>query len=118
MSLVRLSSLLPAGLLLACLLVFGCSESGTSEPSAETPAVTAVPQVEIDAFGNEVPRRAVPQLFEADLKTRSVAPGRNAARKALFGDLHIHTRYSFDAFAFGTIATPKVRRSSIRLALT
>jgi hypothetical protein len=24
----------------------------------------------------------------------------------LFGDLHIHTRYSFDAFAFGTIATP------------
>jgi hypothetical protein len=106
MSLASLSSLLPAGLLLACLLVFGCSESGTSEPSAETPAVTAVPQVEIDAFGNEVPRRAVPQLFEADLKTRSVAPGRNAARKALFGDLHIHTRYSFDAFAFGTIATP------------
>ncbi len=33
-------------------------------------------------------------------------PERNAARKAFFGDLHVHTEYSFDAFAFGTIATP------------
>ena len=31
---------------------------------------------------------------------------RNASRKAYFGDLHVHTEYSFDAFAFGTIATP------------
>ena len=30
----------------------------------------------------------------------------NAARNAYFGDLHVHTRYSFDAFIFGTIASP------------
>ncbi|MCB1693102.1 MAG: DUF3604 domain-containing protein [Pseudomonadales bacterium] len=33
-------------------------------------------------------------------------PERNATRRAFFGDLHVHTTYSFDAFAFGTLATP------------
>ena len=27
-------------------------------------------------------------------------------RKAFFGDLHVHTTYSFDGYAFGTLATP------------
>jgi hypothetical protein len=31
---------------------------------------------------------------------------RNALRRAYFGDLHVHTDYSFDAYAFGTVATP------------
>ncbi len=28
------------------------------------------------------------------------------ARNAYFGDLHVHTAYSFDGYAFGTLATP------------
>jgi hypothetical protein len=33
-------------------------------------------------------------------------PAGPAAREAYFGDLHIHTRYSFDAFIFNVRATP------------
>jgi hypothetical protein len=34
----------------------------------------------------------------------AIAP--NPERNAYFGDLHVHTRFSFDAFIFGTRATP------------
>ena len=30
----------------------------------------------------------------------------NPNRDAFFGDLHVHTMYSFDAFIFGTTASP------------
>ena len=34
-------------------------------------------------------------------------PEKNALRSAYFGDLHVHTDYSSDAYAFGTVATPQ-----------
>lgn len=47
-------------------------------------------------------------IFEPDYTLiERESPGEpNASRNAYFGDLHVHTTYSFDAFAFGTIATP------------
>ena len=34
-------------------------------------------------------------------------PARNPLKNAYFGDLHLHTGYSMDAFAFGTRTTPE-----------
>lgn len=40
-----------------------------------------------------------------DIVDRSLPPA-NPLRNAYFGDLHVHTEYSFDAYNFGTTATP------------
>jgi len=39
-----------------------------------------------------------------DILERKIAP--NPERNAYFGDLHVHTAYSFDAYVFGTTSTP------------
>ena len=45
-------------------------------------------------------------VFEIGDELIDVPGGPNPDREAFFGDLHVHTTYSFDAFAFGTTATP------------
>lgn len=46
-------------------------------------------------------------VFEPVLDTMSLRPPPNPERNVYFGDLHVHTEYSFDAFAFGCLATPR-----------
>ena len=39
-------------------------------------------------------------------ETVTIGSQPNPLRNAYFGDTHVHTTYSFDAFVFGTLATP------------
>lgn len=45
-------------------------------------------------------------VFEVEHAFIERAEGPDPDRRAYFGDLHVHTTYSFDAFAFGTEARP------------
>ena len=71
------------GLLLLSLVVTACSDNSTT--SSEEPQLSS----------SSAPG------------TTSVLPsGYNTERNAYFGDLHVHTMYSFDAFIFGTTSSP------------
>ncbi|MEC9222275.1 MAG: DUF3604 domain-containing protein [Pseudomonadota bacterium] len=71
------------GLLLLSLVVTACSDNSTT--SSEEPQLSS---------------SSAPE-------TTSVIPSSyNTERNAYFGDLHVHTMYSFDAFIFGTTSSP------------
>ena len=52
------------------------------------------------------PREPAPGATAQEAAPAPAQPAGPASRQAWFGDLHIHTRYSFDAFIFNVRATP------------
>ncbi len=51
-------------------------------------------------------RQAINSLFPANTEILTLRPAPNPERNAYFGDLHVHTANSFDAYVFGTLSTP------------
>ena len=93
-------------------LSLGCSEAPPNQPSSADPTTVNPVSAAFD------PRNEIP----GDSLTRR--PDKQTSREAGFGGLHVHTAYSLDAFAYGTLATPgdayrytKVEKSDILVGL-
>ena len=85
----------------ACIIALTTILAACSSPQDNT-ATTATDGGDTQAVA---PRFNAPNLVMPK-DTIIAEPQANAYREAYFGDLHVHTDYSFDAYAFGTVATP------------
>ena len=72
---------------------------GSNQPTDAQRAALSKPLFETE-------HSIVERSDEADPSVDSKTGTYNKLRNAYFGDLHVHTKYSFDAYAFGTMATP------------
>jgi hypothetical protein len=85
-------------------LMFGCDQQTPAE-SGSTAAVAEITEAAPQLAATPERRFGGIQLaMPGDVLVAN--PSANAQRNAYYGDLHVHTVYSFDAFAFGTLATP------------
>ena len=91
----------PLSVIVLALWLAGCGQGAPTNGDAgadQTGAQVSEAEPTVPRFGG------VELAMPAD--TLNANPESNANRNAYFGDLHVHTNYSFDAFAFGTVASP------------
>ena len=69
-------------------------------------SVTPETETETESESESESTRAGPESNARTVSTAVSSVGGDTARNAYFGDLHVHTRFSFDAFIFGTRTSP------------
>ncbi|MDP6095151.1 MAG: DUF3604 domain-containing protein, partial [Gammaproteobacteria bacterium] len=89
---------------LAGLFLAGCG--GNNQPTQEQRDVLRQPLFATEHTIIDRRSSADSNLDGANEERHGTNPHFSPERNAYFGDLHVHTRYSFDAYAFGTLATP------------
>ena len=85
---------------LIVLAILAAACGGGNQPTEAQRAALAKPLFETDYTIIEPGNQSDPGPSKGD------RPAANPDRNAYFGDLHVHTKYSFDAYAFGTVASP------------
>jgi len=90
-------------IVLTIAFLIGFISCSPSEPPTGPPAEQ--PAVEAEETAAPAPRASAGPL-KIGKDTVIINAKTSSIRSAYFGDLHVHTTYSFDAFAFGTLATP------------
>ena len=69
-------------------------------------ACLLISQVNCGGDSATLARDPVDQTSPQHPSTSGQSPAPNVLRNAYFGDLHVHTNFSYDAFLNGTRATP------------
>lgn len=105
------------------LLLTSCSDESSNSLSfpedmhTNERAIADTAQFDVPATDEPATLSSTSKVFETETEllireqqpsaaTNSKPTETPAERKAYFGDLHVHTTYSLDAYAFGTVATP------------
>ncbi len=101
----------------ALLMAAGCGDAGAApgdrgekpDPSARAPGLPRETGPKLADDPGPGDRSRLPASMVRYTQTRSTGPcaSRSPTRQAFFGDLHVHTAYSFDAVAHGTRADPE-----------
>ena len=84
-------------------------EDNSDDPETDTDFITSnagLPSVDVNSSSFLITRTEVPWDIQTQKAYISSDPEAQSKRVALFGDTHVHTTYSFDAYSFGTTANP------------
>ena len=84
-------------------------EDNPEEQDTDTDFITSnagLPSVDVNSRSFMITRTEVPWDIQTEKAFINSDSDTQSKRVALFGDTHVHTTYSFDAYSFGTTATP------------